>query len=460
MPERDLVAVVLAAGKSTRMISARPKVLHEVAGRPLLAWVLDAAREAGCREIVVVVGHGADEVRSAVAAADVRFAVQEEQRGTGHALAQAAAHVTGSETLLVLSGDAPLMRPATLRRLAEAAEESWGALAVAELEEPGSLGRVIVAESGHLARIVEAADATAEEIAIRTVNAGIYALPAPEIFTVLARLKTDNAKGELYLTDALGDAAALGNEVAVVALDDATEALGANDRRDLGRIHRTFITRKLEELGIAGVTVLDPLTTRVEPQVEIGADTVLHPDVSLMGVSRIGSECVLHQGAWLRDSTVADGAVIEPYCVLDGAVVGAGCSVGPFARLRPGARLEAGSKVGNYVEVKNATLGPGAKVGHLTYLGDAEIGAGANIGAGVVTCNYDGERKHRTVVGERAFVGSDTMLVAPVEIGNDATTAAGSVINRDVPDGALAIGRSKQRNVEGWAARRAKRRKQ
>lgn len=459
MTRRPTVAVVLAAGKGTRMKSARPKVLHEVAGRPMLAWVLDAARSAGCSKIVVVVGHASDTVRAAVAADDVAFVVQHEQLGTGHALAQAAAEIDGAATLLVLSGDVPLLQADTLSRLTAA--PGWGALAVAELEDPGTLGRVIADGSGErLERIVEAADAAPEQLAIRRINAGIYALPAPEIFDALERLEPNNAKGELYLTDALGAAAAAGEAVALVTLDDPAEAFGANDRSDLVRIHREFVARKIQALSVEGVTVLDPANTLVEPQVEVGADTVLHAGVALMGTTRIAEGCVLHQGAWVRNSTVAAGAVIEPYSVLDGAAVGPECKVGPFARLRPGARLEAGAKVGNYVEVKNSTLGPGAKAGHLAYLGDAEIGAAANIGAGVVTCNYDGEGKHPSKVGERAFIGSDTMLVAPVEVGNDATTAAGSIVTKDVPAGALAVGRSKQRNIEGWAQRRAKKRKQ
>jgi bifunctional UDP-N-acetylglucosamine pyrophosphorylase/glucosamine-1-phosphate N-acetyltransferase len=459
MTDRRRVAVVLAAGRGTRMRSARPKVLHEVAGRPMLAWVLDAARAAGCDELIVVVGFGGEAVRAAVAAPDVRFAVQEVQRGTGHALAQAAALVVEPATLLVLSGDVPLLRAETLGRLTEAAAAGWGALATAELAEPGALGRVVASAAGDtLERIVEAGDAAPEELAVRRVNAGLYALPAPEIFAALAALRPDNVKGELYLTDALTAAAAAGRRIALVGLDDPTEALGANDRLDLARIHRTFLARKLESLSAAGVTILDPAGTTVEPGVEVGPDTVLHPAVALLGASRVGRGATLHQGVWMRDTVVGDDVVIEPYSVLDGAVVEADCRVGPYARLRPGARLGRGARVGNFVEVKNSTLGPRAKAGHLAYLGDAEVGEDANIGAGVVTCNYDGRAKQRTKIGARAFVGSDTMLIAPVEVGDDATTAAGSVIGQDVPPGALGVGRAKQRNLDGWAERRAKKR--
>jgi bifunctional UDP-N-acetylglucosamine pyrophosphorylase/glucosamine-1-phosphate N-acetyltransferase len=379
---------------------------------------------------------------------------QREQLGTGHALLQARASLGRPAWLLVLSGDAPLVRPETLRRLFAAVDAgAWGAMAVARLDQPGSLGRVI-ARGADLERIVEAADATPEERGIQAVNAGIYLLPAPEIFTLIENLSRQNAKGEYYLTDALGAAAARGEAVRLIDLDDPDEALGVNDRADLARVHGALVARKIAALQAAGVTVLEPRRTTIDAAVEIEPDTVVHPDVTLLGSTRIGAGAVLHQGAWLRDATVGAGARIEPYSVLDGAVVGEGCSVGPFARLRPGAILEEGAKVGNFVEVKKARLGKGAKANHLAYLGDAEVGAGANIGAGVVTCNYDGTAKHRTTIGAGAFVGSDTMLVAPVTVGRDATTAAGSVITRDVPDGALGVARERQRNVEGWSKRR------
>jgi bifunctional UDP-N-acetylglucosamine pyrophosphorylase/glucosamine-1-phosphate N-acetyltransferase len=451
-----VVAVVLAAGLGTRMRSRLPKVLHEAGGRPLLAWALDAARAAGCARIVTVVGHGAEEVQRRFAADDVRFVLQEQQLGTGHALAQAALEVPGEAIVLVLSGDVPLVRVETLRALLAAAGEGGAAMAVADLGQPGSLGRVIAAGDGRLAAIVEAKDATSEQLAVRTINAGIYALPAPAIFEELARLRPDNAQGELYLTDAVTALAKQPSGVALLHLADPAEALGVNTRVELAQVHRLLVERKLHELMLAGVTVLEPQRTRIDAQVTVGPDTVIHPDVSIFGNSAVGSGCLLHQGAWLRDTTLADGVTVEPHSVLDGAVVETGCRVGPFARLRPGTRLGAGARVGNFVEVKASTLGAGAKANHLAYLGDATVGEKANIGAGVVTCNYDGERKHPTEIGAGAFVGSDTMLVAPVRVGSGATTAAGSVITKDVPDGALAVGRVRQRNVEGWQQRRKK----
>ncbi len=452
----ERIAVVLAAGKGTRLKSRLPKVMHEVAGRPILEWVLAAARASGCRRILVVVGHGADEVRQRIRGDDLVWVEQAEQLGTGHALAQAEAHVEGAATLVVVNGDVPLVTSRTLQRLLDAAGEGWGAMAVAELAEPGSLGRVIGDGSGHLARIVEAVDATPEELGIRRINAGLYALPAPQVFADLRRLETDNVKGEYYLTDALGIAAAAGRPITLVNLDDPAEAFGVNDRRELADVHRAMIERHMAELMASGVTILAPERTVIEPGVGLGRDTVVHPGVSLLGETRIGSSCVLHQGAWIRDSRIDDGVEVLPYSVLDGAEVAAECTVGPFARLRPAAILGPGARVGNFVEVKKARLGAGAKVSHLTYLGDATVGDGANIGAGVVTCNYDGAEKHVTRIGDGAFVGSDTMLVAPVTVGRGATTGAGSVITHDVPDEALAVGRARQRNIPDWSRRRGK----
>ncbi len=447
------MGVALAAGRGTRLRSARPKVLHEVAGRPLLAWALEAVRAAGCRRLLVVVGHGAEEVKAAVPR-EVGWVPQEELRGTGDALARVEGHLDGPALLLVVSGDAPLVTPATLGTLVERATAGWGAMAVAELDSPGSLGRVIASPDGTLERIVEAADATDEQLAVRLVNAGCYALPAPEVFDYLRGVEADNAKGEYYLTDALGAAAADGRPVALHRLTDPGEALGVNDRADLARVHALLLRRQTAALMAAGVTVLDPERTVVEAGVSVGEDVVLHPGVSLLGDTRLGAGCTLHQGAWIRDSVLGAGVTVEPYSVLDGARVGDRCRLGPFARLRPGTVLGDGAKVGNFVEVKNSRLGAGVKASHLAYVGDAEVGEGANLGAGVVTCNYDGVSKHRTEIGRRAFIGSDTMLVAPVRVGDEAVTGAGSVVTKDVPDGALAVERSRQRNVIGWSGRR------
>ncbi len=449
-PMRRRIAVILAAGQGKRMRSARPKVLHPVGGRPMIERVIAAARRGGCEKILVVVGHGAEEVRQAVTDDDVTWVEQRRQLGTGHALVQVEPHVTGDATLLVLSGDVPLVSAATLDRLAAIADSCWGAAAVAELEDPGSLGRVMSGPSGDFERIVEAADAGPEELAVRWVNAGIYALPAPAIFDYLRRLATDNAQGELYLTTALGDAATAGERIRTLDLEAPEEAFGINDRVDLARVHRALLDRHLRQLMASGVTILEPARTTIEPEVCVGAETVIHPGVSLLGHTEIGEGCELHQGVWIRDSKLAAGVIVKPYSVVDGADVAAECTVGPFTRLRPASVLLEGSRVGNFVELKKTRLGAGAKASHLTYLGDATIGEAANIGAGVVTCNYDGKAKHRTEIGDGAFIGSDTMLVAPVTIGRRATTGAGSTITDDVPEEALGVGRAKQHNIPDW----------
>lgn len=444
-------AVILAAGGGERMRSERPKVLHRVGGRALVAWVVAAAREAGCAPIHLVVGSGADEIRSVLeeeelGGRDIVWVEQRQQKGTGHALLMVREVLRADATILVLSGDAPLVRPATLRQLLDRARDGWGSVAVADLDDPGSLGRV-VQRNGRLERIVEAADAGERELAIRTVNAGHYALPAPAIFDWLEKLDTDNAQGEFYLTDAVS-AAARENPVACVRVEDASEVLGVNSRAELAAVQRVLYRRSVDALLEAGVTILDPESVWVDAGVTVGPDSVLHPGVTLLGASRVGRGCAVHSGAWIRDSVLADEVDVLPYSVLDGARVASGCSVGPFARLRPEAVLDEGARVGNFVEVKKSTLGPGVKASHLAYLGDTSIGAGANIGAGVITCNYDGKTKNRTVIGEGAFVGSDTILVAPVEVGAGGYTGAGSVITRDVPEGTLAVGRSRQKNIK------------
>ena len=444
-------AVILAAGGGERMRSERPKVLHRVGGRALVAWVVAAAREVGCKPIYLVVGSGADEIRSVLeeeglGGRDIVWVEQRQQRGTGHALLMVREALRADTPVLVLSGDAPLVRPATLRELLDRAREGWGSVAVADLDDPGSLGRV-VQSNGRLERIVEAADVGERELAIRTVNAGHYALPAPAIFDWLEKLDTDNAQGELYLTDAVS-AAACENPVACVRVEDASEVLGVNSRAELAAVQRILFRRSVDALLEAGVTILDPESVWVDAGVTVGPDSVLHPGVTLLGASIVGRGCTVHTGAWMRDSVLADEVDVLPYSVLDGARVASRCSVGPFARLRPEAVLDEGVRVGNFVEVKKSTLGPGVKASHLAYLGDTSVGAGANIGAGVITCNYDGKTKNRTVIGEGAFVGSDTILIAPVEVGAGGYTGAGSVITRDVPEGTLAVGRARQKNIK------------
>lgn len=444
-------AVILAAGGGERLRSERPKVLHRVGGRALVAWVVAAAREAGCAPIHLVVGSGAEEIRSVLeeedlGGRDIVWVEQRQQKGSGHALLMVREALRADTLTLVLSGDAPLVRPSTLRELQDRARDGWGSVAVADLDDPGSLGRV-VQRNGRLERIVEAADAGERELAIRTVNAGHYALPTPAIFEWLEKLDTDNAQGEFYLTDAVS-AAARENPVACVRVKDASEVLGVNSRAELAAVQRVLYRRSVDALLEAGVTILDPESVWVDAGVTVGPDSVLHPGVTLLGASSVGRDCTVHTGVWMRDSLLADEVDVLPYSVLDGARVASRCSVGPFARLRPEAVLDEGARVGNFVEVKKSTLGPGVKASHLAYLGDTSVGAGANIGAGVITCNYDGKTKHRTVIGEGAFVGSDTILIAPVEVGAGGYIGAGSVITRDVPEETLAVGRARQKNIK------------
>lgn len=450
-------AIVLAAGKGTRMRSSRSKVVHEVGGRPSLQWVIDGARRCGCAPIVLVVGPEADDLRTLLDGQDdVRFVVQEERRGTGHAVqvaTRALEHGDLVGTALVLYADAPLVREGTLERLLSTAEAGFGSLSVADLDEPGNLGRVDCARDGQLRRIVEVADATPEDLAMRRVNAGHYALRFPDIVPHLDALEPANEQGELYLTDAVV-AAARDAPMRCVELEDPSEAWGINTRADLARVHEAFCRRSVAAAQDRGVTFLRPDTVTVDATVEFSRDVVIHPGVHLLGATRIGEGTVVHAGSWLRDAEIGANCEVRPYSVIDQSTLAAGCGVGPFVRLRGGAELAEGVQLGNFVEVKKSSLGAGVKAAHLAYLGDATVGEGSNIGAGVVTCNYDGERKHQTTIGAHAFVGSDSMLVAPVEVGDGATTAAGSVITQNVPDKALAVGRARQRNIENWRQRR------
>jgi bifunctional UDP-N-acetylglucosamine pyrophosphorylase/glucosamine-1-phosphate N-acetyltransferase len=450
------IAVILAAGQGSRLKSKTPKVLHEVSGRPMIQWVLDAARAANCDRTIVVIGHGGDKVQAALDGDDVTCVVQRSQRGTGDALAQVEAVLEGPALLLVLSGDVPLISERTLEQVFADSMRGWGAMVVADVDEPGSLGRVVVQEDGSLGKIVEAADASPDLLALRCVNAGVYVLPTPGIFEYLRALEPMNSQSELYLTDALSAAATDGKAIRLSRLKDPSEALGVNSRADLAKIHQELNRRKVQELMDQGVTVIDPARVTVESQVRVARDTVLHPDVALYGAVHIGEDCVIHQGAWISNSTLKNRVIVKPYSVLDGADIGSDSHIGPFARLRPGTRLEESCRVGNYVEIKNSHLEKGVKASHLTYLGDATVGEETNIGAGVVTCNYDGVKKHPTKIGRKVFVGSDTMLIAPVEIGDEAVIGAGSVITKDVPSGALAVERSRERHVPGWKARRRK----
>jgi len=439
------------------MKSALPKVLHEVAGKPLIRHVLDTARAISPASITLVVGHKAEEVKRALASdPDLLFALQQPQRGTAHALQQVEPFLAGkSGTAVLLSGDVPLLRPATLRRLLEAhsAAGATATVLTANVNRPYGYGRIL-RQGGEVVGIVEERDASPAERQIREINSGIYAFDLAPLFEALRGIASQNAQGEFYLTDLIGIYRRRGLRVEGVPVDAAQEILGINSRAELAEVSALVRQTKNQELMAAGVTLIDPATTYIGPDVEVGADTVIHPGVVIEGQSRIGAACEIQAHVRIVDSEIADHAAINSFCLIVGSRVGAGASVGPFAHLRPETVLGESARVGNFVELKKTTLGPGAKANHLAYLGDASVGARANVGAGTITCNYDGEHKHQTIIEEGAFIGSDSQLIAPVRIGRGAFVAAGSSITDDVPDGALGISRGRQTNIEGWVEQR------
>lgn len=464
---QSVAAVVLAAGKSTRMRSKMPKVLHPVCGRPLLAHILDALSTAGVSRRIVIVGHQAEAVQETLhkrfGEGQLEFALQTEQKGTGHAALMAEPLLVGhTGTLLVVPGDTPLLSGEILAELLAYHHDRKASATLLTTVLPvdaGAYGRVIRDSSGDVAAVVEARDATPEQLAVREINTSVYAFSAPSLFRALCDLRPNNAQGELYLTDVVGLLRQAGETVTAYSSPDPDIVLGVNTRVELAEISAKMRERLLRDLMLSGVTVIDPTTTYVEAGVRVGQDTTIHPGTYLLGDTRIGEDCVIGPNAQITDSVFGD-RVVARHCVVDRAEVGDGCRVGPFAHLRPDSRLGNGVKIGNFVETKNATLGDHVSAGHLTYLGDAEIGADTNIGAGTITCNYDGYQKSRTTIGKRNFIGSHTTLVAPITTGEDAFTAAGSVITDDVPSDALALARERQVIKEGWVSRRRARREQ
>ncbi|GAC1345412.1 MAG: bifunctional UDP-N-acetylglucosamine diphosphorylase/glucosamine-1-phosphate N-acetyltransferase GlmU [Myxococcales bacterium] len=469
-----LAAVILAAGKGTRMKSDRAKVLHVACGRPLAWFPVRAALALDVAPAVVVVGHQGEAVRSELSAqfpgAPLRFAVQAEQLGTGHAVqcAQAAlqeAGVVDKSAVLILAGDTPLLRAETLQRLSAAYHASGSPLALVTVRprDATGYGRIVRDAAGAIQRVVEEKDATESERRIGEANASIYLCEAGFLFRALAALSPRNAQGEFYLTDIVAAAAQLAREgkakapASVEAPED--DVAGVNDRAQLAWAAGELRLRRLDALMKSGVTIVDPRATWVDEGVEVGLDAVLEPLVSLRGTTRVGKGVSIGQGCVIVDTSIADGATLLPYSHLEGAVVGAKAIVGPFARLRPGAQLGEQAHVGNFVELKKTTLGKGSKANHLTYLGDATIGDGCNIGAGTITCNYDGANKFQTVIEDGAFIGSDTQLIAPVRVGKGAYVGTGATVREDVPAGSLAVSAGKQRNIEGWVERRAPKKK-
>ncbi|SEC74391.1 UDP-N-acetylglucosamine pyrophosphorylase /glucosamine-1-phosphate N-acetyltransferase [Pseudomonas saponiphila] len=445
----SLEIVILAAGQGTRMRSALPKVLHPIAGNSMLGHVIHSARQLDPQRIHVVIGHGADAVRERLAADDLNFVLQDKQLGTGHAVAQAVPFIT-ADTVLILYGDVPLIEVETLQRLLkQAGPEQLGLLTV-ELDDPTGYGRIVRDASGKVTAIVEQKDADEAQRAITEGNTGILAVPGKRLGDWTGRLSNNNAQGEYYLTDVIAMAVSDGLIVATEQPDDAMEVQGANDRKQLAELERHYQLRAARRLMAQGVTLRDPARFDVRGEVTVGRDVLIDINVILEGRVVIEDDVVIGPNCVIKDCTLGKGAVIKANSHLDGAVLGEGSDAGPFARLRPGTVLEARAHVGNFVELKNAHLGQGAKAGHLTYLGDAVIGARTNIGAGTITCNYDGVNKHKTVLGEDVFIGSNNSLVAPVDILSGATTAAGSTITQNVAPAQLAVGRARQKNIDGW----------
>jgi bifunctional UDP-N-acetylglucosamine pyrophosphorylase / glucosamine-1-phosphate N-acetyltransferase len=446
--------VIMAAGRGTRMRSRIPKVLHPVCGRPLLLWPIEAAREAGAERIVVILAQDSDEVQRMLPP-DVEIAVQRKQAGTADAVLSAHAQIERSENVVVLSGDHPLLDADFLRALAERHISSGAGATVTtrELDDPGEYGRIVRTAKGNIERIVETkspSDATPDELAIKEVNLGTYAFKTAPLLTALGGVRADNAQGELYVGDVLPLLREAGEQVVPHLVEDESAGLGINTRADLAAIQAICQKKILQRHMLDGVTVTDPASTVIEADVRIGQDTVIEPYTFLRGRVEVGSGCRVGPMTTLTDCVLGnDVAVIHSY--LEGCEVLDDCTVGPFAYLRPGTLLRERAKAGTFVEVKNSDIGVGTKIPHLSYIGDADVGSGTNIGAGNITANYDGRAKHRTVIGKNVRTSVDTAFVAPVTVGDNAYTAAGSVITDDVPEGALGIARARQQNKEGYA---------
>lgn len=446
----ELHVVILAAGQGTRMKSDLPKVLHPLAGRPLLRHVIEAARALEPAAIHVVHGHGGDRVRAALSDAGVNWIEQAEQLGTGHAVAQALPAIPDPARVLVLYGDVPLIGSATLSRLVEAAGDEGLGLLTAELPDPAGYGRILRDGEGAVIGIIEHKDATPEQHAIREINTGFLAVGSVRLRDWIGRLDNRNAQGEYYLTDIIGMAAADHVPVRAVHPGALHEILGVNDRRQLAELERIHQRLQAEALLLAGVSLADPARFDLRGTLDHGRDISIDINCILEGSVILGDRVRIGPGCLLRNVEIADDVEILANCVIEDAVIGAGSRIGPFARIRPETRLDREVHIGNFVEIKKSDIGAGSKVNHLSYIGDTTIGRGVNVGAGTITCNYDGANKHRTVIEDEAFIGSDTQLVAPVTVGRGATLGAGTTLTRDAPPGELTLSRSPQKTIKGW----------
>jgi bifunctional UDP-N-acetylglucosamine pyrophosphorylase/glucosamine-1-phosphate N-acetyltransferase len=446
----DLSIIVLAAGQGTRMRSALPKVLHVLGGRPLLAHALDTAHRLGAAVVHVVIGHGAGRVRETFDQPDVHWVVQEQQLGTGHAVAQVLPDVPESRIVLVMYGDVPLITPQTLQRLLDIAARDGLALLTAVLDDPAGYGRILQDTDGAIRGIVEERDATEEQRRIREINSGFLAAPAGRLRAWVESLDNRNAQGEFYLTDVVALAVRDGVPVRGVRAENPQEILGVNDRIQLATLERAFQQRQARECLRAGVTLIDPARFDLRGRLTAGQDVVIDVNAVLEGDVQLGNRVSIGPNVVLRNAMVGDDVTILANCVVEDSTIGDGARIGPFSRIRPETVLAAGSHVGNFVEIKKSQVGPGSKINHLSYIGDTSVGRNVNIGAGTITCNYDGANKHRTLIGDDVFIGSDTQLVAPVEVGDGATIGAGSTITRNAPAGELTLSRAPQQTRPGW----------
>jgi len=447
--------IILAAGQGTRMHSEIPKVLHELAGRPLLAHVIACARALKPARIHVVYGYGGRQVPDGLAEANVEWVLQAEQKGTGHALRQAMTDIGDDTLVLVLYGDVPLTRSESLRPLIAAAAAGNLALMTVELAEASGYGRIVRDAQGRVTRIVEHQDATPAERALREVNTGILAAPAGRLKKYLAALKNDNAQGEYYLTDVVALAAADGVKITSLSPVDHWEIMGVNSKAQLAELERIQQRNQAQALMEQGLTLRDPARFDLRGTLTFGVDVVIDVNVVIEGNVSLGDRVQIGPNNVLRDCAIGADSVVQPNCVIEQAGIGQHCRIGPFARIRPEARIADRAHIGNFVEIKKADIGAGSKINHLSYIGDSQVGRDVNIGAGTITCNYDGAHKHRTVIGDGAFIGSNTALVAPVTIGAGATVGAGSTITSDVPDDTLAVSRTKQKTVPGWKRKKS-----
>jgi bifunctional UDP-N-acetylglucosamine pyrophosphorylase/glucosamine-1-phosphate N-acetyltransferase len=446
----DLSIIVLAAGQGTRMRSGLPKVLHPLAGRPLLAHALDTAQRLEATAIHVVIGHGAEQVRQAFDQTGVRWVIQEHQLGTGHAVAQVLPGVPDSHNVLVMYGDVPLITPATLENLLGVVAQGGLAVLTAELDDPSGYGRILRDADGNIHAIVEEKDATAEQRRIREINSGVLAAPAGRLHPWVQALDNRNAKGEFYLTDVVAQGVRDGVAVRAVCAPDPNEIRGVNDRAQLAALERCFQRRQAQACMQAGLTLIDPARFDLRGQLTAGQDVVIDVNAVLEGTIRLGNRVTVGPNVVLRNTTVGNDVTILANCVIEEAMIGDGARIGPFTRIRPETVLGARSQIGNFVEIKKSQVGEGSKINHLSYIGDTTVGSKVNIGAGTITCNYDGANKYRTVIGDGVFIGSDTQLVAPVEIGEGAFIGAGSTITRDAPAGELTFSRAPQQTRPGW----------